>query len=647
MMKKILVYLSVFIVFFSMHIYKGNCQDFDLVIKESNLHYNEEYIIIYGQDCKLYDSTQVAVLVYKDFLKPPERVEMEKIVGEWKVGYVLSDTSVKMILIAFQALDDSGKPIPENIDTNNRQYWSMRVFNKNGDPVRGANMAEALSYTGLGDLREIDLDLALEYLEKELSLYPDNYSALKLKYSILFRRYEYSSYIRGKIDSEVMNLLDEKPNSKERLNFAYEIYKMIGNSDKVKEIEKRIIALDPKGERAAAQRLSKIMNIEESGIRLDSLEIFLQEFLNSRFTEFVLSGITTAAIELDDTEKMKKIGDILLKKASQPTGAGSLAGIAGIFTEKKEDVKRAVIYAEKAVDLAESFGEKSPPPEISLEEWKYHNQRLIARYQDVLGWALCKYGKLMEGIRYLEKAALIMPQSSTYFHYGKALLMQEGGGIDFEIQEPDTGKESIIVTHGLGKAMEYLAGATVFGGEKGEEAYDLLHSMWIKAGKDTTLLKIFIEKQRNRIEKEFKQRILSKRDIKPAPDFDLEDIKGDWVRLSDQKGTVMVLGFWATWSKSSLKMLNLLVELADIYGDSVLFITISTDFDWRRAEDFVRKTHFPLPVLFNDDTDKQYGMYGVPAVVVIDKELNIHFEHKGYSENIMEVLAIEIESLLK
>jgi len=647
MKKHIFMYTMVLMILFLGSMQKGNCQDYDMEVQESNLRYNEEFIIGYGPDAKLADSSRIAVLVYEDLLQPPKMLEMHKRRDVWAAEYVLSDTSVKMILLAFQALDGSGKPIPECVDNKNDKYWSRMVTDENEKPVRGANMAEALSYTGLGNLRETDLDAAMEYLEKELSLYPDNYSALKLKYSILFRKFEYSSYIRQKIDEEVTRLVDEKPYSEKILNFALEIYKMIGNNEKVEEIEERIIHLNPKGDRAATRRLNVIMNIEDPAARLDSLEMFLQDFPDSRFREIVLSGISTAAIEINDFEKMKEVGDMLLTTANQPAGAGSLAGIAGILTEKRKDLKRAVQYAEKALDLAVSFAKKKSPPEISEKDWEEQNQRLQARYKDVLGWALYNYGKPAEGLRYLKEAAEVMPQSSTYYHYGKALLMEEGAGIKYAIQKPDSAKEYVTITAGLEEALEYLAGAVAFGGQKGDEAYDLLEIVWLKAGRDTTELSSLIEKQTKRVEEELQQRILAKRDIRPAPDFDLETLNGDWVRLSDQKGTVIVLTFWATWSKSSLKMLNEQVKLADVYGDSVLFITISTDFDWRRAADFVRKTRFPLPVLLNDETDEKYGLHGVPAVFVIDKKLNIHFDHKGYSQNIKEVLAIEIESLLE
>jgi len=640
------IFTIIVMILITTSINKGNCQNYDMAVKESNLHYNEEFIIGYGQDTKLADSGRIAVMVYEDLLQFPKRLEMHKTWDEWVAEYVLSDSSVKMILLAFQALDKSGNPISESVDNNNGKYWSIQVYDKNETPVRGANMAEALSYTGLGNLRETDLDAALKYLEQELSLYPDNYSALKLKYSILFRKFEYSSYIRKKIDEEVTHLVDENPDSEKILNFALDIYKMIGNRQKVEEMEEKIIELNPRGARAAVKRLNTVMKIEDSRARLDSLELFLRDFPDSRFREIVLSGISTAAIEINDFEKMKEVGDILLKTADQPAGAGSLAGIAGILTEKRKDLKRAVMYAEKALDLAVSFGKKNPPPEISEKDWEEHNQRLQARYKDVLGWALYNYGKPAEALKYLKEAASVMPQSSTYYHYGKALLAEEGAGITYTDQMPDSVKEAVTITVGLEEALEYLAGAVAFGGQKGDEAYDLLETVWIKAGRDTTELSNLIEKQTKEVEEELQQRVLAKRDIRPAPDFDLETLNGDWVRLSDQKGAVIVLTFWATWSESSLKMLNEMVKLADVYGDSVLFITISTDFDWRRAADFVRKTRFPLPVLLNDETDQKYGLRGVPAVFVIDKELNIHFDHKGYSQNIREVLAIEIESLL-
>ena len=61
---------------------------------------------------------------------------------------------------------------------------------------------------------------------------------------------------------------------------------------------------------------------------------------------------------------------------------------------------------------------------------------------------------------------------------------------------------------------------------------------------------------------------------------------------------------------------------------------------------FLKDKQVELPILYNDGTDKDYGLQGVPTVFVIDAKGNIHFEHRGYKPDIKEILSIELEDLL-
>ena len=142
--------------------------------------------------------------------------------------------------------------------------------------------------------------------------------------------------------------------------------------------------------------------------------------------------------------------------------------------------------------------------------------------------------------------------------------------------------------------------------------------------------------------------MLSHRVIKKAPDFELDTVKDDWVvSLSDQKGSVVILCFWATWSRSSRLMINTLKNLSAKWGDSVLFLTIVTDKDIARVEKYLRDKKIWLPVLIDNKTGNDYGVRGVPTLYVIDKKGYINYVHRGFRPDIKDVLAIELNDLLK
>jgi peroxiredoxin len=156
----------------------------------------------------------------------------------------------------------------------------------------------------------------------------------------------------------------------------------------------------------------------------------------------------------------------------------------------------------------------------------------------------------------------------------------------------------------------------------------------------------FIQRQAQWLKQKQQGKMLSRRLIRPAPDFQLEEIDGDQIRLSDQKGSVIVLCFWATWSKGSRLILDMMEKLAETYGQDVLFLTVATDVNERTLNSYLKKYGIIFPVLLNNRTDQEYELQGVPTLFVIDAEGNIQYEHKGYQTNLMNTLAIELDTLL-
>jgi len=321
---------------------------------------------------------------------------------------------------------------------------------------------------------------------------------------------------------------------------------------------------------------------------------------------------------------MVTIGDRLLEKSTSPSAASALAGIAGVLSEKQTELDRAIAYAKSAITIIRSTQSSTKPPEISPTEWSEQLRTTEARYRDILGWAYLQQGKVIQGLSELREAVKGTSQPGVYYHLAAAL--QKSGDVD-----------EALVNYGR---------AVAFGGEIGNMAYDVFYDLWMQSQKNPEEMDAFLDEQAEWIEENYRERVLSQRSIRSAPDFELQDLSGGWVRLSDQKGNVILLCFWASWSKSSRLLLQELQNLTDSYGMDVLFLTITTDVNLTTIEEFVHKNQLNLPVLLNEETDQDYGLRGVPTLFVIDSEGSIHFEHKGYRPDIREILKIEFEDLL-
>lgn len=134
----------------------------------------------------------------------------------------------------------------------------------------------------------------------------------------------------------------------------------------------------------------------------------------------------------------------------------------------------------------------------------------------------------------------------------------------------------------------------------------------------------------------------------PAPDFSLKDMSGKLVRLSELKGKVVLIEFWATWCPPCKMAVPELNELqAEHANSNLVIIGISIDEDRKLLEDFMEDNEILYTVLYDDNgIFENYGVYTVPTALVIDVQGNVVEHHLGYAPGIFEQLLEGVEGSL-
>lgn len=136
----------------------------------------------------------------------------------------------------------------------------------------------------------------------------------------------------------------------------------------------------------------------------------------------------------------------------------------------------------------------------------------------------------------------------------------------------------------------------------------------------------------------------------PAPDFALKSSTGENLRLSEYRGDVVMINFWATWCGPCRQEMPLLDELYTRYervGFSLLGVNI--DDDSQRAMDMITELGVHFPVLFDDrkEVSKLYQVDAMPVTVLVDREGNVRHVHHGYKPGYEQQYLDEIRSLLR
>ena len=142
--------------------------------------------------------------------------------------------------------------------------------------------------------------------------------------------------------------------------------------------------------------------------------------------------------------------------------------------------------------------------------------------------------------------------------------------------------------------------------------------------------------------------VKAEKDRKPAPDFALKDAIGATVKLSDYRGKVVLLNFWATWCGPCQEEIPWFISFQQEFKDrdfSVLGVSLDDD-GWDAVKPFVarRKLNYQV-VLGGDEVTRIYGdVENLPTTFIIDREGRIARTHIGlvsrntYKQEILQLM---------
>ena len=120
---------------------------------------------------------------------------------------------------------------------------------------------------------------------------------------------------------------------------------------------------------------------------------------------------------------------------------------------------------------------------------------------------------------------------------------------------------------------------------------------------------------------------------KLAPEFSLADVNGKKVNLSEFKGKVILINFWATFCgpcKAEMPSLNNL--FSSFKKEGFIVLAISTDDSEKPVQSFIKDKSITFPVLMDKDQEvyfDQYGVLGLPTSFLIDRDGIIRDKIRG------------------
>lgn len=136
----------------------------------------------------------------------------------------------------------------------------------------------------------------------------------------------------------------------------------------------------------------------------------------------------------------------------------------------------------------------------------------------------------------------------------------------------------------------------------------------------------------------------------PAPDFALKSESGANLRLSEFRGEVVMINFWASWCGPCRQEMPLLDELYSQYkplGFTILGVNVEEDSS--KAKEVLEDIPVSFPVLFDTDSEvsKLYNVVAMPSTVLVDRDGNMRYLHRGYKPGYEDAYQEQVRALIR
>jgi peroxiredoxin len=136
----------------------------------------------------------------------------------------------------------------------------------------------------------------------------------------------------------------------------------------------------------------------------------------------------------------------------------------------------------------------------------------------------------------------------------------------------------------------------------------------------------------------------------PAPDFTLKSNSGKNIKLSELRGQVVMINFWASWCgpcRQEMPILNQLYKRYEPMGFTLLGVNVEEDS--AAANKVLREIPVDFPVLYDNknQVSETYQVRAMPSTILIDRDGKVRYLHKGYKPGYEEDYQKQVRELIR
>ncbi|BAU54202.1 TlpA family protein disulfide reductase [Mucilaginibacter gotjawali] len=527
-----------------------------------------------------------------------------------------------------------------DVENNNDKGYIYLIY-KDKQPIEGAYAMNGQMFlpTIENYYAKIKSDASegTRLFNKEFTLYPNgNKDYVYAYYTIVARLPDY----KVPVEKKVADL--EKSSNEEDLELAATLLRELKKQTSADSLGAIMRVKFPNGT-LVKNELATAFYKEKEPAKKDSIyHVYVEKYPDNKtekannMDNFRLQ-LASAYLDIADTFNFRKYESQVINKFNLQ---GELNNVAYELAKKGEKMDEAQALSKESLDIVrDKLNNLQPEPFASLAQLKKNYAYIYDMDADTYAFILAKQSKFEEALKYEQP---VVDHSKTI--------------------DPDIYGNYIQILVGLGqndKAKD-AAEAAVKAGQGSADIKAALKTLYIKTnGKDDGYEK-YIASLESASKMKAREELAKTMIDQPAPLFNLKDLNGKSYSLSDLKGKVVIVDFWATWCgpcKASLPGMQMAVNK---YKDdpNVIFLFVDT---WENGDDFitgVKKFIADNKYVFNVLIDEKgsdgrqskvvgsFGVEGIPTKFIIDKNGHIRFKYVGYSgtpEKLVDEVANMVE----
>ncbi len=540
------------------------------------------------------------------------RIPMVAEKGGWRAS-IKTEPSTYLLRLKFEDSKD-------RVEDNDGHGWNIIIRDDKKNIVRNTHLKLGVIFSqeeGSGIIP--NHVAAFEEFKQELASYPDNYDAWFDKWNLTLKTANWQKYRIENVQAQLDSLLDNSNPSADLLALAFNTHwKLLKDPNSAIEYGNKI--LDNYNDYSSRKEIEYAMifmkNEENPEAVIKELIKFSQQTSSPKYKKnayFQLGAIFQNFKMMDEAiQYYQKYMELNLKDIP------IRLTLANLFLRKHDYVKaQQMIEQATETNTEENYFQSNPweRPQQRREQVNLTECQILST-QAALETARNNYPI---AIRYRKQ---VIEQGSPF----PAFEWTKIGDIYFQLGKLDSAQQAFVKAICINSVQE--------------DAIQKLKFIYQLKTKQMTGFDSFLK---DAIAKELKASATT------APDFALTDLKGDFYQLSAQKGKIVILTFWDSWSSACQKeipQLNILVEKFK-NTPTLVFWAISVEAPVS-INKFIRENPFYFHLFHSGfDVKKSYKVFGFPTHIVIDTSGKIRYTHIGYSEDIQNQLEQEILSILE